>query len=195
MTSLVYIFNSVLHIINDMFIFCDILNVYNLYVHIEPVMRIELIASSIPRKYSTTELNRQEQDWDSNPRPRDYEPRELPTALSCVCFKFLSFLHFRLYRWKVQKVKRSRSRNRTYGVSWLWARGVTSNLPAYIISHIKWLWSLISDSNWCGILSSCLQNKCNRPLYEPGLKYNMSKNLKDCCQSLGHKKGPLFGGP
>ena len=52
-------------------------------VHFEPMTRIELVTPSLPRKYSTPELHRQNQSGrrDSNPRPSAWKANALSTEL------------------------------------------------------------------------------------------------------------------
>ena|GEM_PF-2460898 len=56
-------------------------------VHFEPMTRIELVTPSLPRKYSTPELHRQNQSGrrDSNPRPSAWKANALSTELLPQC--------------------------------------------------------------------------------------------------------------
>ena len=55
----------------------------------EPMTRIELVTPSLPRKYSTPELHRQNQSGrrDSNPRPSAWKANALSTELLPQCIK------------------------------------------------------------------------------------------------------------
>ena len=62
--------------------------VNRMIVHFEPMTRIELVTPSLPRKYSTPELHRQNQSGrrDSNPRPSAWKANALSTELLPQCF-------------------------------------------------------------------------------------------------------------
>ena len=73
-------------------------------VHFEPMTRIELVTPSLPRKYSTPELHRQNQSGrrDSNPRPSAWKANALSTELLPQCFLIISTDHRTiddLYHW------------------------------------------------------------------------------------------------
>ena len=83
--------------------------VNRMMVHFEPMTRIELVTPSLPRKYSTPELHRQNQSGrrDSNPRPSAWKANALSTELLPLLYFFDSL------QWKGWGEQDSNLRRRT----------------------------------------------------------------------------------